>query len=51
MSPVGPANDSRTLAPPRTVSKSTPGAIAIPVSVSSFAQKLNESVEYRETSA
>lgn len=51
MSPVGPANDNRTCAPPRTVSKSTPGAIATPVSANNFEQKSSESVVRCETSA
>ncbi len=45
MSDLGPANDNRTYAPPLTVSKSTPGAIATPVSANSFAQNASESVE------
>ena len=44
MSLVGPANDSRTNEPPRTVSKSMPGAIATPVSANSFEQNASESV-------
>ena len=44
MSLVGPANDSRTNEPPRTVSKSIPGAIATPVSANSFEQNDSESV-------
>ena len=51
MSEVGPANDNRTNAPPRTVSKSTPGAMATPVSANSFSQKVSESVVRWETSA
>ena len=51
MSLVGPANDSRTNDPPRTVSKSMPGAIATPVSFNSFEQNDSESVVRCETSA
>ena len=51
MSLVGPANDSRTNEPPRTVSKSIPGAIATPVSANSFEQNDSESPVKCETSA
>ena len=51
MSLVGPANDSRTNEPPRTVSKSMPGAIATPVSFNSFEQNDSESVVRCDTSA
>ena len=43
MSLVGPANDNRTNEPPRTVSKSMPGAIATPVSANNFEQNDSES--------
>ena len=51
MSPVGPANDSRTNEPPRCVSKSIPGAIATPVSASSLEQNDSESPVRCDTSA
>ena len=51
MSLVGPANDSRTNEPPRSVSKSIPGAIATPVSASSFEQNDSESPVRCDTSA
>ena len=44
MSLVEPENDSRTNEPPRTVSKSMPGAIATPVSSNSFEENDSESV-------
>lgn len=51
ISAAAPAKDSRTNEPPCTVSKSTPGAMATPVSANSFAQNASESSEYREISA
>lgn len=51
MSLVGPAKDSRTNEPPRTVSKSIPGAMATPVSANSFEQNDNESSVNSLTSA
>ncbi|MBJ7337621.1 MAG: EAL domain-containing protein [Mycolicibacterium sp.] len=45
MSEVAPANDNRTYPPPWTVSKSIPGAIAMPVSANNLAQKSSESAE------
>ncbi len=51
MSAAGPAKDSRTKELPTTVSKSTPGAIATPVSASNFSQNRSESSVKSETSA
>ena len=51
MSLVGPAKDSRTNEPPRAVSKSMPGAMATPVSASSFEQNDSESPVRCDTSA
>ena len=51
ISEAGPANDNRANEPPLTVSKSTPGAIAKPVSANSLSQNFSESAVKSERSA